>query len=161
MGRANLTDRGAHSPCYSPPSPSHSSSLSSLMLKYRNSYEVLFGATTWRKSRSCCFFKYFFVRYFKYRLENGASAVTWILDFSRATVTASPRFPVLPPTLMRSLKNFSRSATVKMLSSTGCWQSTVNLRFAFLVLVPAFFFNPLITMASSYSLLFAVCVWNL
>merc|ERR1719345_683132 len=77
------------------------------------------------------------------RFENGASAVTLILDFSREMVNASPRFPVLPLTLIRSLKNFSKSATVKMLSSTGCWQSTVNLSMAFLVFcTPFLVFRP-------------------
>merc|ERR1719171_2943789 len=122
----------------------HSSSLSSLMLKYRSSYEVLFGAMTCRKSRSCCFFKYFLVRYLRYRLEKGASALTRIFDFSRDTVTASPRFPVLPLTLMRSLKNFSRSETVRMVSSAGCWQSTVNFKSCFFPFTATFFFRPLI-----------------
>merc|ERR1719252_552728 len=126
----------------------HSSSLSSLMLKYRSSYEVLFGAITWRKSRSCCFFRYFFVRYFRYLLEKGASALTRIFDFSRDTATASPRFPVLPLTLIRSLKNFSRSETVRIVSSAGCWQSTVNLSIVFLPFTATFFFSPLIAMAA-------------
>merc|ERR1719203_1410951 len=121
----------------------HSSSLSSLMLKYRNSYDVLFGATTRKKSRNCCAFKYFLDKYFKYRFENGASALTWIFALSRDTVTFSPRFPVFPSTLMRLFKNFS-SSFVSMLLSDGCWQSIVNFNICFLPLAATFFFKPLI-----------------
>merc|ERR1719265_1826391 len=118
-----------------------SSSSSLLMLKYRSSYVVLFGATTWRKSRRFCFFRYFFVRYFRYRLEKAMSVVTHTLLFSRVTLTASPRLPVLPLTLMRSWKYFSSCATSMMLSSTGWWQSTKNLLVTFFTFWPltAFF----------------------
>merc|ERR1719229_189583 len=110
----------------------------------RNSYDVLFGATTRRKSRNCCIFKYFLDKYFKYLLEKGASALTWIFAFSLETVTLSPRLPVLPSTLILLLKNFSRSFGSMMLSSEGCWQSTVNFSNCFLPLAATFFFRPLI-----------------
>merc|ERR1719479_655550 len=121
----------------------HSSSLSSLMLKYRSSYDVLLGATTRRKSRNCCALRYFFERYFRYRLENGASAFTWIFCLSREMTTLSPKFPVLPSTLMRALKNFSKSLVPSILSSAGCWQSIVNFKVCFLPFTTSFFFRPL------------------
>merc|ERR1719229_1567245 len=114
----------------------------------RNSYDVLFGATTRRKSRNCCIFKYFLDKYFKYLFENGASALTWILALSLETVTLSPRLPVLPSTLILLLKNFSRSLGSIMLSSAGCWQSTVNFNCCFLPLAATFFFKPLIAILS-------------
>merc|ERR1719401_771830 len=120
------------------------------MLKYRNSYDVLLGATTRRKSRSCCFFKYFLDKYLRYRLENGASALTWIFDFSLDTVIFSPKLPVLPPTLILSFRNFSRSPGVMIVSSAGCWQSTVNFNICFLPFADAFFFKPLTTIAGKW-----------
>merc|ERR1740129_2018312 len=104
---------------------------------------VLLGATTRRKSRSCCIFRYFLERYLRYFLEKGASAFTWILDFSRLTVIFSPRFPVLPSTLMRFRRNFSRSLVSMMLSSDGCVQSMEYFRTCFLPLTATFFFRPL------------------
>merc|ERR1740129_2659920 len=121
----------------------HSSSLSSLMLKYRSSYDVLLGATTRKKSRSCCAFRYFLERYLRYRLENGDSAFTWIFCLSREMTTLSPKLPVLPSTLMRALRNFSKSLVSRMLSSAGCWQSIVNFKVCFLPFTTTFFFRPL------------------
>mmetsp|Transcript_14614 Transcript_14614/g.38749 ORF Transcript_14614/g.38749 Transcript_14614/m.38749 type:complete len:294 (+) Transcript_14614:226-1107(+) len=66
-----------------------------------------------------------------------------IFDFSRATVTLSPRLPVLPSTLMRSFRNFSKSLHSMMLSSAGCWQSIVNFSVDFLPLTTPFFLRPL------------------
>merc|ERR1719382_1359696 len=101
---------------------------------------------TRRKSRNCCIFKYFLDKYFKYLFEKGASAQTWILDLSLETVTFSPKLPVLPTTLILLLKNFSKSFGSMMLSSEGCWQSTVNFIICFLPLAATFFFRPLIGM---------------
>ncbi|OAY63901.1 hypothetical protein ACMD2_12478, partial [Ananas comosus] len=43
-------------------------------------------------------------------ISKGPSEVTVIRDLSRATATASPRAPALPPaTLIRSWRNFSRT----------------------------------------------------
>merc|ERR1719330_1166079 len=114
------------------------------MLKYRSSYDVLFGATTRRKSRSCWALRYFLDRYLRYRFEKGASAFTWIFALSRVIVTFSPRFPVLPSTLIRLLKNFSKSLGSMILSSAGCWQSTVNFSIFFFSFEATFFFRPLI-----------------
>merc|ERR1719161_373875 len=117
-------------------SQSSSSSLL-LMLKYFSSYVSFFGAMTCKKSRRFCFFKYFFVRYFRYRLENLISDVTdtSTFCFSLLTLIASPKFPVLPFTLMRSWKYFSSCATSMMLSSQGCLHSTKNFDTVFFVKV--------------------------
>merc|ERR1740129_1485838 len=121
----------------------HSSSLSSLMLKYRSSYDVLLGATTRKKSRNCCAFRYFFDKYLRYRLEKGVSAFTWIFCLSREMATLSPKLPVLPSILMRALRNFSKSLVSRILSSAGCWQSIVNFKVCFLPFTTTFFFRPL------------------
>ena len=99
-----------------------------------------------RKSRSCCDFRYFLPKYFRYRLEKGASTVTWTFDFSLLMLTLSPKFPVLPSTLMRPSRNFSKSLVSMMLSEDGCSQSMVYLSVLFLPLsAPAFVFKPLAT----------------
>ena len=99
-----------------------------------------------RKSRSCCDFRYFLPKYFRYRLEKGASTVTWTFDFSLLMLTLSPKFPVLPSTLMRPSRNFSKSLVSMMLSEDGCSQSMVYLNVLFLPLsAPAFVFKPLAT----------------
>ena len=101
-----------------------------------------------RKSRSCCDFRYFLPKYFRYRLEKGASTVTWTFDFSLLMLTLSPKFPVLPSTLMRPSRNFSKSLVSMMLSEAGCSQSMVYFATPFLPLsAPAFFFRPLVTIS--------------
>ena len=72
----------------------------------------------------------------RYRLERLLSEVTTILLFSRVTVTESPRAPALPPTLIRSWRNFSSDATSMILSSTGLEQSIVNVAPFFLPFGP-------------------------
>merc|ERR1719323_2420139 len=94
---------------------------------------------TCKKSRNCCFFKYFLVKYFKYLLENGSSALTEIFDFSRLILTLSPKFPVFPLTLILSLKNCSNLDGSMMLSRTGCSQSTTKVVTTFLALEAVFF----------------------
>ena len=54
------------------------------------------------------------MRYLRYLLEKGASAVTRSFVLSREMVTASPSMPVLPLTLMRSWRNFSKEACNKL-----------------------------------------------
>lgn len=70
-------------------------------------------------------------------MEKLLSEVTEILFFSRVTVTDSPRAPALPPTLIRSWRNFSREAMSMILSSTGFAQSMTNVAPFFLPLGPA------------------------
>ena len=72
----------------------------------------------------------------RYRLEKLLSEVTVILLLSRVTVTESPRAPALPPTLMRSWRNFSSEAMSMILSSTGLAQSMVKVAPFFLPLGP-------------------------
>lgn len=73
----------------------------------------LFVAITCNQSLSCCFFKYFFVKYFRYRFEKGSTAVTWIFVLSLVMVTWSPRLPALPLTLILSCRNFSYTTVRK------------------------------------------------
>uniref|UniRef100_A0A7C8YS70 Uncharacterized protein n=1 Tax=Opuntia streptacantha TaxID=393608 RepID=A0A7C8YS70_OPUST len=108
------------------------------MLKYLNSYTLrsLLEAMTRSQSLTLCFFKYFFVKYFKYLLEKLESEVTMILFLSRVMVTESPRLPALPPTLILSWRNFSREAISMILSSTGFEQSIVKVAPFFLPFGP-------------------------
>ena len=90
------------------------------MLKYLNSYTFLslFEAITLNQSLTLCFFKYFFVRYFKYLLLMADSEETVTEFLSEDTETASPKAPALPPTLIRSVRNCSNDAMSMMASST-------------------------------------------
>lgn len=86
--------------------------------------------------------RYFFERYFKYLLENGSSALTKSLEFSREIATFLPRFPALPLTLILSCKNFSKAAGSMTLSPTGWERSMVNLA-TFFAAVLCVFYNPI------------------
>ena len=67
-----------------------------------------------------CFFKNFFVKYFKYRPENFAPlATTTIFPSSREIVILSPRLPVRLSTLILSCRNFSNAEGSKILSFVG------------------------------------------
>lgn len=74
------------------------------------------------------------MRYFRYLFEKGSSALTRILDFSRATVTFVPKSPALPLTLILSWRNFSKPARSMILSSRGAEQSIANFATVFFVL---------------------------
>jgi len=54
--------------------------------------------------------------------------------------TCSPNTPVLPPTLIRSFKNFSKEEISKISSAAGSVQSMVNFCDAFFGPVDFFFF---------------------
>src|SRR5574337_575646 len=97
----------------------------------------LFEAISRSQSCTFCFFRYFFVKYFKYLFEKLLSEVTVILLFSRVTETASPKAPALPPTLILSRRNFSKEAMSIILSSTGFEQSIVKVTPFFFPLGPA------------------------
>jgi len=62
---------------------------------------------TCSQSRNCCFFRYFLERYLRYLFERAVSDETRTLALSRETDTRLPRLPVLPPTLILSVRNFS------------------------------------------------------
>ena len=66
------------------------------------------------------------IRVVMYRLEKVESAVTVIFPLAVVMETASPRAPGLPPTLIRSWRNFSSVAISMILSSTGLEQSSTN-----------------------------------
>ena len=61
-----------------------------------------------------------------YRLEKLESAVTVIFPLSFVMETESPRAPGLPPTFIRSWRNFSSVAISMISSSTGLEQSITN-----------------------------------
>lgn len=83
-------------------------------------------ATTYKNSLRLCFLRYFLVRYLRYLLEKLISALTATFLSSLLTLTDSPRWPVLPPILMRALRNSAKLVVLKTLSSTGFEQSMVN-----------------------------------
>lgn len=62
------------------------------------------------------------------------SALTVIFLSSAATLTDSPRCPVLPPILILARKNYAKLLVLNTLSSTGLEQSIVK---AWLTLVSA------------------------
>merc|ERR1719356_779532 len=70
------------------------------------------------------------------RLEKAVVEVTAILFFSLMRATSLPKLLVLPPTLILSLKYFSKSWLFMMPSSTGWVQSMVNLRDSLFFLPP-------------------------
>jgi len=76
-----------------------------------------------------CFFKNFFVRYFKYRPLNLAPfATTTIFPCSREIVMLSPKFPVRLSTLILSWRNFSKAEGSKILSFVGADASRTYCR---------------------------------
>merc|ERR1719427_1429011 len=89
-------------------------------------------ATTRSQSLKLFFFRYFFVRYFRYLLEKGTSEVSAILVFCLSIVSSFPKLLVLPPTLIHSWRYFSKSAQFMMPSSTGWVQSMKSLIWFFL-----------------------------
>merc|ERR1719513_75980 len=96
----------------------------------------LADATTRSQSLKLFFLRYFFVRYFRYLLEKGTSEVRAILVFCLSMVSSLPKLLVLPPTLIRSWRYFSKSAQFMIPSSTGWVQSMKSLIWFFL---PGFF----------------------
>merc|ERR1739847_117376 len=98
---------------------SSSSSSSLLIWKYLSSYASRAHATTRSQSRRLFFFKYFFVRYLRYLLENGTDDVKTTLFFSRPRDTSLPKLPVLPSTLIAPERYFSKSPQFMIPSSTG------------------------------------------
>ena len=76
-------------------------------------------ATTYRNSRSECFFRYFFVRYFRYLFESGTDDDTVTPFASLATFTSVERLPVLPPTFTFCLRKSAKAEVLKTLSSHG------------------------------------------
>ncbi len=105
----------------------YSSAPSCWMLKYLMVYAFFPVATTYKNSLRLCFFKYFFVKYFKYLFENAMLALTLSLAPSVVTLTWSPKFPILPLTLILSLRNSAKLEVLKTLSSTGFEQSMEKL----------------------------------
>jgi len=101
---------------------SSASSPPSAMLKYLNSYTFLslFEAITLNQSLTLCFFKYFFVKYFKYLFDIADSEETVTEFLSELTVTWSPSAPALPCTLIRSVKNCSNDE-MSMIASLTCY----------------------------------------
>lgn len=105
----------------------HSSAASSCwMLKYLIWYSVLLAATTYKNSLNECFFKYFFVKYFKYRFENGTFDSTWILLSVFSIVIWSPNLPILPSTLTLCFRYSAKLEVLNTLSSTGFEQSILK-----------------------------------
>lgn len=88
-------------------------------------------AITYKNSLKLCFFKYFFVKYFKYLFEKGMLAETVILLASFDTLTCSPKLPTLPSTLILAFKNSVKLVVLKTLSSTGLEQSIEKLWLTF------------------------------
>jgi hypothetical protein len=73
-----------------------------------------------QRSHTFCFFKNFFVRYFRYRPLNLAPlATTTIFPSSREIEILSPKFPVRLSTLILSWRNFSKAEGSKILSFVG------------------------------------------
>merc|ERR1719483_856510 len=89
-------------------------------------------ATTRSQSLRLFFLRYFLVKYLRYLLEKGTSEVRAIFVFCLSMVNSLPKLLVLPPTLIRSWRYFSKSAQFMIPSSTGWVQSMKSLIWFFL-----------------------------
>ena len=109
---------------------SSSSPSSATTLKNFKLYSPLLVLTTRNQSLSCCFFRNFFVRYFRYRPLNSWCATTSMRPSPRLlTETTSPRLPVRPSTLMRCCRKVVKAEGSKMRSLVGWVALMMNCAF--------------------------------